>query len=326
MAVVRQPLFLTISGACKGWIYQDMFEKPNDLLLYRTTEEGGLGMHHVQSKALAGLIVTFLQTAANPRFQQSLYHSLLYRRHCLMDLTAPNLPPPPYYSKVFFETIKDVHENSPLNPVHMTVKEWYRHLVEKQVTMVTVDDEGRMMPRLCKVEEREPQHDWVRGFSLSRLKGFSPDMKSFNFKLLHLILPCKERLNQMVPATSPVCLLCAQQQQESILHMFFGCEYNSEAGKFLINLVKVYDPSITEEKAVRFQIQFDALYELPATLMLYSGLFSIWNNRLSKKRTSIFSTRAELELLIVTLRKSRLRRLREAGSIIQNTLDFLVVA
>ena len=317
---------LTISGACKGWIYQDMFEKPNDLLLYRTTEEGGLGMHHVQSKALAGLIVTFLQTAANPRFQQSLYHSLLYRRHCLMDLTAPNLPPPPYYSKVFFETIKDVHENSPLNPVHMTVKEWYRHLVEKQVTMVTVDDEGRMMPRLCKVEEREPQHDWVRGFSLSSLKGFSPDMKSFNFKLLHLILPCKERLNQMVPATSPVCLLCAQQQQESILHMFFGCEYNSEAGKFLINLVKVYDPSITEEKAVRFQIQSDALYELPATLMLYSGLFSIWNNRLSKKRTSIFSTRAELELLIVTLRKSRLRRLREAGSIIQNTLDFLVVA
>ena len=129
-----------------------MFEKPNDLLLYRTTEEGGLGMHHVQSKALAGLIVTFLQTAANPRFQQSLYHSLLYRRHCLMDLTAPNLPPPPYYSKVFFETIKDVHENSPLNPVHMTVKEWYRHLVEKQVTMVTVDDEGRMMPRLCNLE------------------------------------------------------------------------------------------------------------------------------------------------------------------------------
>ena len=116
------------------------------------------------------------------------------------------------------------------------------------------------------------------------------------------------------------------QQQESILHVFFGCDFNSEAGKFLIKLVKVYDPSITEEKAVRFQIQTDALYELSSTLMLYSGLFLFWNNRLSKKRTSIFSTRAELGLLVVTLRKSRLRMLREAGSIIQNTLDFLVVA
>ena len=144
---------LSISGACKGWIYQDTFEKSNDLLLYRTTEEGGSGMHHVKSKALASLIVTFLQTAANPRFQQSLYHSLLYRRHCLSDDTAPNLPPPPYYSRSFFETIKDVHENSPLNPVHMTVKQWYRLLVEKRspLTMVSVDDEGRMLPMLCKV-------------------------------------------------------------------------------------------------------------------------------------------------------------------------------
>ena len=87
-----------------------------------------------------------------------------------MDDTAPDLPLPPYYSRIFFDTIKDVKENTPLNPVFMTVKQWYRHLVEKQVT---VDDEGRMLPRrLCKVEEREPQHDWIRAFSLARLKGF----------------------------------------------------------------------------------------------------------------------------------------------------------
>ena len=63
------------SSACKNWLYQDMLEKPSELLLYRPVEEGGLGLHHVKSKALASLISTFLQTAANPRFQQSLYHS-----------------------------------------------------------------------------------------------------------------------------------------------------------------------------------------------------------------------------------------------------------
>ena len=83
-----------------------------------------------------------------------------------MDDTAPYVPLPPYYSRIFIDTIKDVKENTPLNPVFMTVKQWYRHLVEKQVTMVTVDEEGRMLPRLCKVEEREPQHDWIRACSL----------------------------------------------------------------------------------------------------------------------------------------------------------------
>ena len=310
-----------ISSACKGWIYQDMLEKPNELLLYRPTEEGGLGLHHIRSKALASLIATFLQTAANPGFQQSLYHSLLYRRLVLMDDTAPNLVLPPYYSRDFFDVIKDVHQNTPLNPVKMTVKEWYRHLLEKDVTMEIIDDEGRMIPKLCKVEEKEPQHDWQLGFHLARLKGLSPQVKSFNFKLLHQILPCKERLSRLLPTTSSNCTLCTTQQPESIQHAIFECSKNKEAAQFLLELTKVYDSSITQEKAARLQIQTDALYELPTTILLLTGLEFIWNNRLQKKATSLYNTRAELECLVVTLRKSRPKRLKEAGQIIKNTLE-----
>ena len=111
------------TSACKSRLYQDMLEKPGELLLYRPTEEGGLGLHHVQSKALAGLIATFIQTAANPNFQNSLFHSLLYRRQCLQDFSVPDLDLPPYYSKDFFVTIKDVMDNSPLNPVQMSEKQ-----------------------------------------------------------------------------------------------------------------------------------------------------------------------------------------------------------
>ena len=84
-----------ISSACKGWLYQDMLEKPSELLLHRPVEEGGLGLHHLQSIALASLINTFLQTSANPSFQQSPYHSLLYRRHCLQDNSVPDIELPP---------------------------------------------------------------------------------------------------------------------------------------------------------------------------------------------------------------------------------------
>ena len=100
----------------------------------------------------------------------------------------------------------------------------------------------------------------------------------------------------MVPGTSSICGLCTRLEQESVQHAFFRCDLNSEAGNFLINLAKVFDPSITEERTVRFQIRTDALYELPTALMLYCGLELIWKNRLSKKRSSSFSTRAELEL------------------------------
>ena len=51
--------------------------------------------------------------------------------------------------------IKDVEENSPLNPIHMTVYQWYKHRLETNITMEIVDDEDRIIPKLCKVEERE---------------------------------------------------------------------------------------------------------------------------------------------------------------------------
>ena len=149
-----------LTSACKSWLNQDMLEKPSELLLYQPVEESGLGMHHVQSKALASLISTFLQTADNPFFQQSLYHSVLYRRYCLQDETATELGLPPYYSMEFFNIIREVVENSPLDPVHMTVKQWYTYILELKVTMEKIDDEGRLKAKLCKVEEREPENNW----------------------------------------------------------------------------------------------------------------------------------------------------------------------
>ena len=76
---------LHLSSLCKRYIYQDMLEKPSELVLFRKVEQGGLGLHNTKYKALASLISTFLQTAANKNFRQSLNHSCLYRYYCLGD-------------------------------------------------------------------------------------------------------------------------------------------------------------------------------------------------------------------------------------------------
>ena len=58
----------------------------------------------------------------------------------------------PYYSKIFFSTIRKVQEKYPLNPIYMTVSQWYLYMLEEGVTMLE-DEEGRRTARTCRVEE-----------------------------------------------------------------------------------------------------------------------------------------------------------------------------
>jgi hypothetical protein len=67
-----------ISSACKSWLYQDRYAKPEEIVLHRPHHHGGLGLHSVKYKALAGLITTFLQTAINPSFRPNLLHNLIF--------------------------------------------------------------------------------------------------------------------------------------------------------------------------------------------------------------------------------------------------------
>ena len=80
-----------ITSNCKSWLYQDMFAKPEEKVIHRPHHYGGLGMHSVKYKALAGFITTFLQTAANPSFRQNLLHSQLFRKHVLGE-DVPGAP------------------------------------------------------------------------------------------------------------------------------------------------------------------------------------------------------------------------------------------
>ena len=67
-----------IKSVMKGWLHQDMLIKPQEEILFRPRKDGGLGLQHVQSKAMAGMIRTFMETAANPKFQRRLDHQALY--------------------------------------------------------------------------------------------------------------------------------------------------------------------------------------------------------------------------------------------------------
>ena len=113
---------------------------------------------------MASLISTFLQTAANPAYQQNLLHSLLYKKHILGEDTpsAPN-PPPPYFSQTIFDVIRKVKEDSPLNILAMTEKDWGRLLTENFVTLTINNIQtGQNEFTPSKAELDSPATDWPR--------------------------------------------------------------------------------------------------------------------------------------------------------------------
>ena len=123
-----------ITSAVKGWLFQDLLLKPEEMLTYRKVEMGGLGMHNVKMRAMAMLIHTFLSQAISPCFPNNQYHNTLYKWHVLEERNLPDPGRPPYYSSAFFALIKRVKETTPLNVAWVTVRQWYQLLLEMFVT------------------------------------------------------------------------------------------------------------------------------------------------------------------------------------------------
>ena len=86
----------SVTSKVKSWLYQDQLLKPEEMIIYRPIDMGGLQLHNVKIKALASLIRTFLETAVNPSFHHSLLHTILYRVYVLDDDSIhllPKIPP-----------------------------------------------------------------------------------------------------------------------------------------------------------------------------------------------------------------------------------------
>ena len=152
---------------------------------------------------MAGLIKTFLETAGHAKFRPSLYHTTLFRYHVLGDHSMSNPGFPPFYSEEFFDMIRKVHHDSPLNVFKMSEKEWYTLLLEENCTMEVVGDSEEYIK--CSVERANPSTDWENSWRLARLPELGPDNTSFLFSLLHQILPTKERVARTKPNASSQC-------------------------------------------------------------------------------------------------------------------------
>ena len=294
-----------ITSLVKSWLYQDQLLKPEEFVMHRGASVGGLGVHHVQLKAQAGLIRTFLETASNPSFRVSLFHSLLFRYHVLGETSLPDPGFPPFYSPEFFAKIRQVHLETPLNVSKMSEKEWYKVLLE-DLCIMEVDREGNRQNKLCRVERMSPDTDWEESWLLARLPGLGSENISFLFKLIHDILPTQERVSRTNPRASSACPMpgCVTEV-ETRTHAFFLCTWNDGIGERVLASIEEYTPHVLPEQVLRLEFKIPEEQKLPIVWLLASVLNIVWNLRRSKSRVQLYEVRAQMEAKINLLRETR---------------------
>ena len=301
----------TLTSKVKSWLYQDQLEKPEPMIMYRPIQMGGLGVHEVKTKALACLIRTFMETALNPSFMHSSYHTILYQAHVLQDDSiSPPPPPPPYFSPNFFSSIKWVRDNTPLNIATMTTSQWYRVLLEKDITMEDYADSPSVY-RKCRAELSSPETDWETSWRRARLRGLGSEVTTFLWKLLHQILPTEQRLNRMLPNSSEHCKLCPTPLVGTLQHCMFDCLSTREVGSWLLATVRSCDPDTTPQKLLKLEFNCDSSQEMPLVWLLGHTLLYMWGVRATGKIVNPNLSRANLESKICLLRETRFQNEHE---------------
>ena len=288
----------------KSWLYADQLEKPEEMILFRPSTHGGLGLHNVKYKAQAMLIRSFMETSVNPKYLHNLYHVSLFRYYVLKEDSFPDPGLPPYYTADFFDTIRKVHVNSESNVATMSSSDWYHYLVEENITMNQLEDSTKIF-RPSRTELAWPGTDWDNTWRLARSKGLGPEVTTFLWRLLHNILPTQERLNNIMRNTQPLCKLCQDQLVEDQPHAFFLCDANNQANQSLLSSLSPTIPNITIRQILLLDFQLDEPDEFPVVWLVGNFLLTMWNLRVTKKQARLFSIRSDLEARASLLRKTR---------------------
>ena len=139
------------------------------------------------------------------------------------------------------------------------------------------------------------------------LPGLTPEMRSFQWKMLHCILPTQDRLHRMnMPnASSPLCVQCTAGELDDIEHALLRCNKIKPVADLLLKTLKSEIPDLTLDRIKYLDFRSEDL--LVPTYLTAATLSQLWISRFSTRNFSWQSVRANIEQSILTLRKSRFK-------------------
>ena len=292
----------SITSKIKSWLFMDQFEKPEDIIIYRPASHGGLGLDNVKYKAQSRLLTSFLETSTNSKFTHSLYHEALFKYYVLEDRSFPDPGLPPYYPISFFQVIKDMKEQGTLNISKMSSKDWYRVLLEDNITMETDADGNRSFIK-CRAELQHQHNDWEKSWQLARLKGLEADQISFLWRLLHNLLPTQSRVSRILQQQDSSCKSC-QHPVDDLPHLF-SCPSSNLVCNALLRTMRTLQPNITSQQILLLSLDIEPTMEFAAVWLVSSTLMYVWLQKSAKKNCSLLEIRSTLEARVNMLRRGK---------------------
>ena len=205
----------------------------------------------------------------------------------------------------------------------MTARQWYTVLLEDKILFSQATEESPAALLPVKIETLHPNTDWPQVWQILRTKGLCSELVSFQFKMVHRLLPTQDRVARVGLAEDQagICLHC-RLDVEDLTHCFFDCTKNMQVGLALLGCVQQLVPGLSPEAAVRLEFGLSLSEEetLAALYTLTTGLKYIWEARLAKKVVTKYKMRTEIEARVTLLRKSRYQ---VAGSRVAELLKIL---
>ena len=131
-------------------------------------------------------------------------------------------------------------------------------------------------------------------------------------EMLHHLLPVRDRLHQITPATSPLCTLCNNSCPETLQHALLTCQYNAGTGQALISTLQRILPAMSADRLLL--LQFPSLsesQEMSAVFLTAALLLEVWTKRSKKIRITLYDIRSALEARCSLLRETRFHNMHE---------------
>ena len=190
------------------------------------------------------------------------------------------------YFVIFFPSIYwDVHLNTPLNVIWITVKQWNQLLLERGTTHTCDDPDSPPVLIRSRLEESNPGTDFSHSYRLTRMFGLAPEQKSFLFKTTQNLLPTKERLHRSGKTPSPSCIFC-NAPQDTLEHLL-TCPHSTEVTTPLLACLASQVDNLTPQNIIHLNIHTPESWELPAVWLVSTCLMFVWEERMVWRRSRL---------------------------------------
>ena len=212
--------------AIKSWTTQELLKKPKELLLYRSKEDGGLGLVNVQARAIANLTRAFLQSVLSSSYSRAIYNAFVKEEEDAKQLVKK----PAFYPELMFSLVKEAFSSLGGLIFSLSAKQWQMRATENIATHLRDPTTGMASLLPSPVEEIWPTHNWPQSRANLNLRGLTPNQRSTLYKLVNDLLTNSERLERFKLTTTADCSFCKEVDDSA---HFLTCPQAQGLGAFL---------------------------------------------------------------------------------------------